>query len=53
MNGKKIAKIVGAIILIAVPFGLTAIGAYYGYKKFKESKDKNKIEEKDNNEKRD
>jgi hypothetical protein len=40
MDTKKIAKIATTIIIVAVPFGLTAIAGYYSYKKYKEVKEK-------------
>jgi hypothetical protein len=36
MDFKKIVKITTTVIIVAVPFGLTAIAGYYGYKKYKE-----------------
>jgi hypothetical protein len=36
MDLKKLAKIATTVVIVAVPFGLTAIAGYYGYKKYKE-----------------
>ena len=44
MDTKKLAKIATSIVLVAVPFGLTAIAGYYGYKKYKELQLKKKAE---------
>tara|TARA_R110002126_G_scaffold280677_1_gene428217 strand:- start:14201 stop:14338 length:138 start_codon:yes stop_codon:yes gene_type:complete len=35
MNIKKAAKIAAVAILIVIPFGLTVMGGYYGYKTHK------------------
>lgn len=40
MDSKKLAKTALAVVIIAIPFGLTVIGGYYGIKKYREYKAK-------------
>ena len=47
MDTKKILKITAGIILVAIPFGLTAVAGYYGYKKYRDIQDKKKLKEKE------
>jgi len=46
---KKIAKIATTIVIVAIPFGLTAIAGYYGYKKYRSVQDKRKLEKESEN----
>jgi len=46
MDLKKLAKIATTVVVVAVPFGLTAIAGYYGYKKYKELQKKKNSEKK-------
>lgn len=45
MDKKTVVKAVVGVVLVAIPFGLTVIGAYYGVKKYREYKDKKKKDE--------
>jgi hypothetical protein len=42
VDKKKLIKAAAAIVVISVPFALTAFGVYYGLKKYQEVKAKNK-----------
>ena len=50
MDKKKLVKVGLTMMAIIVPFGLTAVAGYYGFKKWKEygkSRDKGNKEESD------
>lgn len=54
MNKKKLLEIAINTAVFVIPFGLVAIGGYYGYKKYRKNKDdkkelESKQTEKDNN----
>jgi len=42
VDKKKLIKTAAGIVIVAVPFALTAFGFYYGLKKYQELKDKKK-----------
>jgi hypothetical protein len=40
MDTKRVVRTALTIVVIAIPFGLTVIGGYYGYKKYRDYKGK-------------
>jgi hypothetical protein len=46
MDAKKFVKIATTVALVVIPFGLTAVAGYYGYKKYKEIQEKKNLEKK-------